>query len=111
MTGKEIITKKLEDEVLFRERKNKDKGIANIVAAHHWGIMQALKDGYLTIESLANALQEYASLDRCWRKILEERQELRGSDYDDKDELERRKLEELGYNVSSGESDNQNKLL
>lgn len=111
MTGKEIITRKLEDDVSFRERKNKDKGIAQVVAAHHWGIMAALNDGSITIESLTEAFQEYASLDRCWRKILEERQELRGTDYDDKDELERRKLEELGYNVPKGEDEGEQKLL
>lgn len=38
-----------------------------------------------------------SSLDRAWRKMLQENPELRGTDYDDKEMLEQDKQLELGY--------------
>lgn len=42
-------------------------------------------------------VKEVNSLDREWRKILEENPELRGTDYNKKKEAVDRKLKELGY--------------
>lgn len=53
--------------------------------------------GSVTNEFLSTA----DSYDRYWRKILEENESLRGSDYDTKGTYETAKKEELGYCVPS----------
>jgi len=39
----------------------------------------------------------YASLERMWRQVLMKHEELRGADYDERAELEEKKLNSLGY--------------
>ena len=80
-------------EPLFRERSNKDRGIANLLIKRYGEPTTWNK------ETLIAALQDYASMDRCWRKITEVSPELRGSDYESKEALERKAQKELGYNV------------
>ncbi len=48
---------------------------------------------------MADIVGEILSLDRKWRKILEENPELRGQDYGEKEILEVEKQRELGYNI------------
>lgn len=81
----------LEVQPKFRERKNKDRGMAYLLQKRYTSLVGISK------EVLTAAVQDYNSMDRLWRKILEERPELRGSDYDEKDHLEEKTLEELGY--------------
>lgn len=85
----------LVDQPLFRERKNKDRGLVNLLVERY----PTLKD--VPKEHVIAAVQDYASMDRAWRQILSRatNAHLRGKDYDDKDELEREKQRELGYNV------------
>jgi hypothetical protein len=82
--------KYLIDQPLARERKNKDKAIANILIQKH----------KLTIDRdlLATVLKEFNSLDREWRQILEKNEDLRGKDYWDKEKLINIKRKGLGYN-------------
>lgn len=93
MTLKNLIESKLEIDRLFRERSKKDQGIVSLLRERY----PALNG--VSVETLVACVQEYASMDRCWRKALEDHEELRGSDYDQKDELEAKKMAELGYNV------------
>jgi len=86
----------LENEVQFRERKNKDRGIMNILVTRH-GLTSLVKDGIITKEKLVRLIQDYTVMDRAWRQILEQTPYLRGSDYKKKDELENKKLVSLGY--------------
>lgn len=70
----------------------------------------------MSIEGLAAAVQDYASMDRAWRKSLEEHPELRGEDYDSKDQLEAETMNNLGYltpkpTVEMVESERQKPLL
>lgn len=97
MKIKDLVISYLQGQPLFRERKNKDRGIVNLLIAQYPGISRAMSAGFLTKEQLTAIVQDYASMDRAWRKALEDHAELRGSDYDDKDELEARKMAELGY--------------
>lgn len=74
-----------------RERKYKTGAVALI-----------LKDKYIDLEGislprLTEILQDADTLDRAWRKILQEDEALRGSDYADKEILEQEKQIELGY--------------
>ena len=85
----EVMTK-LENEVWFRQRSMKNMGIAEIILSK----MPELKTG--PEEFLQYALTMNNSIDRVWRKILEEYPHLRGSDYNDKDKLEAMTLAELG---------------
>lgn len=80
----------------FRERKNKNKGICILLAEIHPQIILPVR---ITLDVMAEVVKDYATMDRHWRQILEEKKELRGSDYDEKEKLEKNKKEELGYNV------------
>lgn len=79
----------LEDEPKARERKNKNRALANAVIRIH-GLE-------VTKEKMTEVVSAILHGDRMWRKILEERPELRGSDYGDKEILEQEKQIELGY--------------
>lgn len=83
----------LETEPRFRERSAKNRGIADLLIAR-FGLQ--IERGQLS-EIIATA----ASMDRSWRKILKDTPALRGSDYQSKDELEREKQSELGYDSLS----------
>jgi hypothetical protein len=85
----EKLHKYLEVQPLARERKSKNRAIGNLLIETY--------DLALSKESMEIVVKDILSLDRSWRKILEENPELRGKDYGEKDELEHRKLKELGY--------------
>ncbi len=87
----------LERTELFRERKNKDKGIVNLLMRKYGWLDDAIKSGAVSKDSVVAMVQDYASMDRAWRKVLEERPELRGSDYENKAELEHDARVQLGY--------------
>ena len=95
----------LEQEPKARERKNKDKAIVNVLVRRvgFFTIMKAMKEGHITHERLVAFVQAHNSTDRAWRKVLEERPELRGSDYAQKEELEEDVQAQLGYPVKNKE--------
>lgn len=93
----DLVKKYLEVQPLFRERKNKDRGMVNLLMEQYPALKQVINEGIITKESLIAIVQDYATMDRAWRKILEEDEELRGSDYNDKDKLESKTMENLGY--------------
>lgn len=100
MSFKTQVEKYLRDQPLFRERKNKDRGTINLLLKMHSDIALAVSDGRIDKDDLVVFAQQYASMDRAWRQALEQNPDLRGSDYDDKDHLEHKKLQELGYQVA-----------
>lgn len=79
-----------------RERKNKNRAIGNLILEKY-----KLNDiAYINVmskEQASDMVGEILSLDRKWRKILEENPELRGTDYGDKEMLAQEKQIELGY--------------
>ena len=81
----------LEAQPRARERKNKNEAIAFLIIKNH-----SLDLDRALVEKI---VKEANTLDREWRKILEETPELRGSDYDEKPKLVKKKLDELGYTV------------
>jgi len=97
MKLKQQIIEYLETEPKFRERSCKDRGIVNLLMRRYAGLRAAIEQGFISKEVLIAAVQDYASMDRAWRQALEQNEHLRGSDYGEKDELERKKMEELGY--------------
>jgi len=90
----------LQDQPLFRERKNKDRGIVNLLI-NRYGLHHAIERGEITKDRLVALVQDFSTMDRAWRKTLEEKAHLRGSDYDEKDELENKAMHGLGYHVSN----------
>lgn len=88
---KQQLQKYLEMQPLARERKNKDRGIVNVLLNKYPELL------FIEKESLVKFVKDYNSMDRSWRQILSETPSLRGSDYNDKDLLEEEKLVELGY--------------
>jgi len=79
----------LKQEPRARERANKNRALGNLIAKEYGLEIDKSK--------MADIVGEVLSLDRKWRKILEENPDLRGSDYDKKEILEQEKMLELGY--------------
>ena len=108
-----IMVEKLTKHVDFRERKNRDLFLAKWALREievdtktedgQWrkiSLLDKQKAGkMLTMAEFGKFGIHFASLDRAWRACLakEENKHLRGSDYNLKDELEEKKLRELGY--------------
>lgn len=99
MKIKDLVYEYLLAEPLFRERKNKDRGIVNLLMKKHGGLAAAIKQGVISKEAVTAIVQDYATYDRAWRQALEKNVDIRGKDYDEKDHLEAEKQRELGYNV------------
>lgn len=104
MTYKQVLTKHLESHFEHRERKYKDAGMVDVMLASlkFPAIRKAVEGGLIKKQELLDFIRTYSSLDRDWRQILEERKDLRGSDYGEKVELEVKKQKELGYGWPEG---------
>ena len=75
-----------------RERKNKNRAITYVLKKRYGFLAEVDK-------KLVNKMvREVNTLDREWRKILQDNPELRGKDYNEKTKLEQAKQQELGYN-------------
>lgn len=97
MTIKSTVEKYLKDDVRFRERHNKDRGIVNLLMRRYKHLDEIVRVGAITKDQLTEIVQDYASMDRAWRQALEHNPDLRGQDYDDKVMLEQQKQVKLGY--------------
>ena len=96
MSLKHLVADRLDEDPMFRERANKDDGIVSLLI-NRYGLHYAIHRGEITKGRIVALVQDYASMDRLWRKILEENPLLRGTDYDDKDQLEAKVMVSLGY--------------
>lgn len=83
----------LQRQPLFRERKNKDQGIVNVLI-DKYPILATIPK-----RVLVDVVRDYNSADRYWRLLLDDNHhpELRGKDYDTKQIVEQTKEIELGY--------------
>lgn len=78
---------------LARERKNKNRTIGNLLQMKYWKLNEIDK------AILADIVGEALTMDRQWRKVLEDNPHFRGKDYKDKTHLDVEKQRELGYNL------------
>lgn len=92
MSKKDFLEKLIEENPKARERKYKDDAIVHVLVTRFYHSFEEIDR-----EKLIEFVKDHNTLDRSWRKILEERPELRGSDYNDKERLEQEKQIELGY--------------
>ena len=90
---KNLVKNYLETEPRFRERKNKTRGLVNLLIKRYPAIEGIPK------QILEDVCADFASMDRSWRQTLEHYPHLRGSDYGDKEVLEQEKQVELGYQI------------
>ena len=97
MSLKDSVLCYLKSEPRFRERKNKDRGLVNLLTKKYPTLGNLVREGTMSKEELVDFVRDYASTDRTWRQALEENKALRGSDYLDKDRLAQCKQTELGY--------------
>lgn len=96
MTIYEEVKTQLEKYPTARERAKKNRFIAWLLdKTYNW------KLAGLNVEAMENLLKDAATYDRAWRKVLQDEEHLRGSDYEDKTMLEKEKQIELGYGESS----------
>lgn len=100
----------LKSEPKSRERRFKDRAIVNLLSEQYGWLMRLIIDNPSIKESVVRLVQDYATYDRAWRKILsdEENKHLRGSDYGDKLKYEQNKLVELGYDAPMSEAEWEN---
>lgn len=82
----------LKKEPRARERRNKNRAIGNIILGNCFPLYESVDK-----ERMADMVGQVLSLDRKWRKILEDNPNLRGTDYDEKQILEEKKMLELDY--------------
>ena len=100
MKHKDAVEDFLKREPRFRERVNKDKGIVSMLM--NMRNLNEAKDkfgNFITLQKLVEFVQDYATMDRAWRQLLERNEKYRGNDYEEKDKLEVKKLAQLGYSV------------
>jgi len=81
----------LNEDARFRERANKNKGIANMLKEKYQVLSEV--DRNVVLEIIGDCI----NWERQWRDILLKNESLRGSDYDKKTILEQEKMLELGY--------------
>lgn len=89
----------LEENVPARERANKDKALVMLLVRRQPMFRKAIEADLISMGMLLTMVQDYTSMDRAWRKILQDNEALRGSDYEQKELLEQEVQEQLGYNV------------
>jgi hypothetical protein len=94
---REEIEEYLVHEPRSRERSNKDRAIVNVLVRRYPELKKVIELEMLSKGTLVSFVQDHNSMDRAWRKVLEERPELRGTDYGEKDKLEADVQEQLGY--------------
>lgn len=94
------ILEKLKNYPRFRERKEKDIFIS-ILVARKLGLVQGEVKPSTTVSipftEYPKFLQLSRTYDRYWRAILKSNESMRGTDYDQKEDLENDTLEDLGY--------------
>lgn len=95
MSIKQTVEDYLHNEPRFRERKNKNTGIVNLLRRRYRQLEEIDKS------VLVAAIEDAASMDRSWRQALERHEELRGTDYEEKDDLVKAKQAELGYGIKN----------
>lgn len=101
----------LKSEPRARERKNKNRAIGNVILEKYSSQFPLYGDTKEDKAKMADIVGEILSLDRKWRKILEENPDLRGTDYKDKEILEQNKMLELGFNPNHRQDVNKLKTL
>lgn len=101
---KQAVERYLDREPRFRERRNKDRGMVNLLMDRYGALKSVIEEGLIGKDTLIAIVQDYASMDRAWRQALEKNPSLRGSDYDEKEKLVDAKLVELGYAQREGEA-------
>lgn len=100
---KQEVLNYLKSEPRFRERSKKWRGIADLINKKYNLVIDRVK--------LADMLADGSSADRSWCDILKENEDLRGSDYLQKDILEEEKILQLGYSPNFKNNVKQLELL
>jgi hypothetical protein len=88
----------MHQDIRFRERSNKDRGIVNLLMTRYPTLKAAINHGLIDKAVVTAIVQDYGSMDRAWRKVLEENVNLRGTDYEDKKLLQDEAKSLLDYN-------------
>ena len=82
----------LTEHEIYRERKNKNKFVARFLQKKYPNEL-----GDISLQRLEDIVVDSGTIDRGWRKTLQDNEDLRGSDYEDKEILSQEKQIELGY--------------
>jgi len=97
----EQMKQKLRDFPAFRERSQRGIYLTKW-ALRDTKLLEKQSNGVMmTMNELSTFAIRYASLERIWRSVLATHPELRGSDYSEGEDLEKKKMKSLGYNVEN----------
>lgn len=96
---KHLTLQKLKDDMGFRERRSKDKGLAEIINEKY------------QVEINDDIVFDILTGDRYWRKHLEDNENLRGKDYKDGRKYSQKKQIDLGYEAGYDESVKKMKII
>lgn len=105
MNHYELIKSKLEEHIWFRERRARLFGISRLL------IRKYHLEEKIDPKTLEDIIAESATLDRSWRKVLQDCPHLQGSDYGDKTKYEQEKELSLGYEPNYNKDIKQKELL
>ena len=97
-----LVLNYLKDEPKFRERKNKNRGIGNLIERKYHIELGDKK---------ADIISDIVGADRYWRLHTAEHEDLRGNDYDTKKKMSQRSQIEYGYEPLYHQDIKQEKLL
>ena len=86
---KQDVLNYLKEDVRFRERTNKNSGIANLIMKKY-GII-------IPKEKRNDIIGDILTADRSWRDILSDHKELQGQDYSEGAKIEQDWLKTNGY--------------
>lgn len=92
----EEVKEKLEKFPQFRERSKRADYLAKL-ALRSIKLEEAYKTRPLNLSELARFAVKFATYERSWRDVTMKFKELQGSDYDNKELLEKQRQSELGY--------------
>ena len=99
-TQKSKVKNYLKNEPKFRERKNKYKGLVNLLILDHpflASIIEHYDNDARGKERVIDLFIKFMTMNRWWNKLLEDNPELRGMDYNDKKLLQQQAQISLGY--------------
>lgn len=81
----------VKDKPKSRERKYKMRSVAYVLQQKFPELQS------ISLDNLEKYLKKSSTYSRQWRKLLEEKPEFRGSDYNRKEEIENEVIKNLGY--------------
>ncbi len=70
MTLKILVENLLQSHPAFREKKNKDSVLVDILIGRHFKLAEVVRTGLMSKGQLLTVVKEYATMDRAWNEAI-----------------------------------------